>query len=347
MSHDFCNIIVLLKERDGIFTTSISKTQRVWQDNEEGSLCSPSFPRLPLYSLPPFVSLMEHLSRKGEKKVNSPNPQHYDWIINFQFQVAAATLRSPGRLQRYLTLSLWRLTGGRSAGRWSWCNPGSFWRSAWGARRTAADAASPSWSQNACSRKRAACSARRWASTRPTVCSPTETPPPPANGCNLQAKVRAPTATRGYFWQPDDAQLTTGCDGRLEISQHTGEFCGELAVELVHEYVLHASVLKQMLQKKKKGRVIFKKVEKATDLQGSTPLLSFLSSLPTWCADAYPDQYPLYDAITAFALQHYPDALCHSPPQQTVNLDCVHFVCTFLLPVTRYKRLACWMPRQR
>lgn len=34
-----------------------------------------------------------------------------------------------------------------------------------------------------------------------------------------------PTVARGSFGQPDTAQLTTGCDRRLEIFQHKREFC--------------------------------------------------------------------------------------------------------------------------
>lgn len=44
------------------------------------------------------------------------------------------------------------------------------------------------------------------------------------------------------------ALLTTGCDGGFEASQRDGELGGELAVESIHEDVLHTAILEQMLQ---------------------------------------------------------------------------------------------------
>ena len=155
----------------------------------------------------------------------------------------------------YLTLPRSQLVGGRSAGRWSWCSWGWFWCSAWRGRRTAGGAAPPWWSRSTCSRRRAEYWGGRWGSTPPTAYSPTGTPPPHGNGCNLPRRSEVPVESWSNICVEQTnrgnrhAQLTTCCDRGLEASQHVGELSRELVVEPIHEYVLHTTVLKQVLQR--------------------------------------------------------------------------------------------------
>ncbi len=167
------------------------------------------------------------------------------------------------RLYWYLTLPRLLMLQGRSAGRWSLCSPGWFWCSTWREQRTARDAASVWWSQSSCRRRREKCWGVRWGRKPPTVYSPTETLPPHGKQHNLHTeRERQREKERQVCYKSAQSELirnrktswwlTTGCFWGFESFQDLGERDRKFVVNRVTKYVLHMTVLKQVLKKNNK-----------------------------------------------------------------------------------------------